>query len=311
LQRDGDSGRWPNFGAYAAFYSFIACANTDDSTLYSPNPYKYVFADFNDDDSANCDPQDLLLAGAGTESAACLSARTIVPALGTNDYRTPDCTGSPNDLVYRSNIRQAGTAVVNCGPGEILDSDDKRCTWNWNFKPTTAHDTGFGSDPEDFFQRSESFDFLVWDAVTKTHIARNLAHNGNTAALESPLQDVDIHLAFKDHEGNNVCTAGDTLTFDVPSKYLGGSSDVVLGGCSTVNFFDNGGSSDWNDEVYVEYKATLSCASSDVDDRDNFPDCYQGDEIHFSVAYTVDDTVNSSRLQRLDPWRTVAKISFP
>ena len=35
-----DSGRWPNFGAYAAFYSFVTCANVDPAAAYSSNPYK-------------------------------------------------------------------------------------------------------------------------------------------------------------------------------------------------------------------------------------------------------------------------------
>jgi hypothetical protein len=293
-----DVGRWPNFGAYAAFYSFVSCAVPDGDENYNNNAFKYVFADFHDD--AGCD------AGT-TETSACLAARTIVPALGTNDYRTPDCDGDPNNLTYRSNIRQAGTAVTNCGPGEILDSDDMRCTWNWNFDPSTAQPNGFGTDAEDFFQRSESFNFLVWDSTTRDRVPRINAHNGGD--LDDPIADLTFSLAFKDHDNADIC-ADAVLTFDLPTKYFSDGTNTVdytVGGTCTgaSEFFINGGTADYNDVAYEAFTKTLVCAAGhNEDDRDSFPDCYQGDEIHFSLSYPAAD----AHTGRLDPWRTVAKI---
>merc|ERR1712050_560416 len=137
------------------------------------------------------------------------------------------------------------------------------------------------------------------------------AHNGNTASLQNPIATVNINLAFKDNGGNNICTTDSTLTFDVPVKYMGGGvNDNIVdmsGGCPVAaEFFTSGASSsDHNDLSYIAFTKALSCASTDHDDRDNFPDCYQGDEIHFELSYTAAD----ANTNRIDPWRTVAKLS--
>merc|ERR1712225_104348 len=97
--------------------------------------------------------------------------------------------------------------------------------------------TGFGSDPEDFFQRSESFDFLVWDETSEDHLTRTHAHNGKDTTdsannLVTPIANVGINLAFRNHGNTNVCTEGDVLTFDVPAKYWVGASNAITKGAA-------------------------------------------------------------------------------
>jgi len=162
--------RWPNAGAFAAFYSFVACANPPHITdeALSPrgqvNEYAMIYSIDSDDALASL---DLGYASFGTQT---LEQRTLVMSQTDSDYRDESC----DTRTFRGNVRQVGNEVTVCGPGQLPDTDNKRCTWNWNYNAHAYSATdGNGSpgwvkpkthegDAEEWFDRNDPHSFDMW-----------------------------------------------------------------------------------------------------------------------------------------------------
>jgi hypothetical protein len=180
--------RWPNAGAFAAFYSFVACANppnwegvafngasvTDDGVSGAiasyVNAYAFIYPERGNDDGIS--EADTALGELGNPEAndpiadmvgdAILADRTVVLSMTDSDYRDENCTGRK----FRGNVRQVGYDVTNCGPGQLPDTDSKRCTWNWNYNAASTNNADanglasytqqvtFENDAEEWFDRN-------------------------------------------------------------------------------------------------------------------------------------------------------------
>jgi len=170
--------RWPNAGAFAAFYSFVACSNppyiaeTDTSVVSGVNRYSIIYnnANQNAETAPDTDPTtNNHYDHYGKEN---LLARTVVMSQSDSDYRDEKC----DERIFRGNLRQVGNDVTVCGPGQLPDTDNKRCSWNWNYQSssdvTVANESGGNawtapnaqnpSDAEEWFDRNDPHSFDMW-----------------------------------------------------------------------------------------------------------------------------------------------------
>jgi hypothetical protein len=269
--------RWPNAGSFAGFFSFVTCANVDTVDYNMDNVYKYVF---HGGPTLACPMTGTALTPA---DQACVTARSVVVSLGQDDFRVEDCDGS-RALTARWNVRQAGTSIVNCGPGTVPD-DAARCSWNWNFNSYDSTDLTGSSvnhpDAESFFGRTAPRDFAPWDSNTNAAFANRLLEEGNPT---SPVGTVTIATTLIDSQTPTPAALGGTVTLDIPSKYV--TSESYTGGTHTF---------------------TLSCVGPPADgSRDAFPDCYQGEEIHYEWTGVADGLSSL----RPDPWATAVAATY-
>lgn len=168
--------RWPNAGAFAAFYSFVACANppyiADPATSagFQVNTASVIYAKKyedlpNYDGNPSTDPlndpasADEAYSNFGSEA---LVERTLVMSQSDSDYRDQNC----DQRTFRANLRQVGDNITVCGPGQLPDTDTKRCTWNWNYN-AASQDIGNSpnvatNDPEEWFDRNNPHNFDMW-----------------------------------------------------------------------------------------------------------------------------------------------------
>lgn len=167
--------RWPNAGAFAAFYSFVSCANpphisetalTDTPTV---NQYSVIYNSGATLTAPNTGSETSQYAHYGARN---LKARTLVMSQSDSDYRDENC----DERTFRANLRQVGNDVTVCGPGQLPDTDTKRCSWNWNYyssnEMAVAND-GDGNawdppspqspfDAEEWFDRNNPHNFDMW-----------------------------------------------------------------------------------------------------------------------------------------------------
>lgn len=183
---------WPNAGAWAAFHSFITCA--DNQFMI----YDLITELGNSGEVTN-------RADRNTPK----QTRDVVHSMFYNDIRH-DYTNAAHgtgDICIRGNLRQVGSKIVYCGPGVIntmahtqsiaIDDtadgdhiggpnnnainnwlntvDYRRCTWNWNFHEgfetimamnadgTEAGVFDIHRDPEHFFERDNPTYQRVWN----------------------------------------------------------------------------------------------------------------------------------------------------
>lgn len=241
----GTSGlRWPNQGAWAGFHSVIACAITSGATGND------VWSGDND----------------------------FVMSVASNDFRqgNSDCTG----MKYRFNVRQIGDKVANCGPGQLPDTDTKRCTWNWNYAITAGND-----DPEDFFDRTDNMIFDTW--------------NDNTGRKRRGVGDG----VYVDHAGAqpNIAAANAAT---VSNKVFSFTFNTYLGAAKTPSgALEPDATKYWN--TLTTNAATLSCITTAGPFRDNFPDCFFGDEVHFTATYTG----SADPQDRISPWLSTVTVA--
>jgi len=256
--------RWPNFGAWAGYNSFVACANKDTGTI-PDNHWLHQGQD-----------------------------RVAVMSVGSADFRSKvdgDCTGTDNWAEYQFNVRQIGKKVTVCGPGELPDTDNDRCTWNWNYNP--SNDNRFGSssgaDAEGFFDRNENLDFSVWSRKRRDAVNRNAeAINGQPVNAAAVLAEPVLTFTFKNYDNAAVSATLTQLSHDA----------------SSTTGFDISGQA-----------VTIKCANGYTDDatnnqRDLFPTCFVGDEIHLKASYKP-DTATSGNRAFISPWFSeVATTNF-
>jgi len=190
---------WPNAGAWAAFHSFITCADN-----------QFMIYDL----IQSVDANGMVLTMANRDTPK--QTRDVVHSMFYNDIRH-DYTNAAHgtgDICIRGNLRQVGTKVVYCGPGVIntmahrqsiaVDADGdhvggpndgatndwlnsvdfRRCTWNWNFHEGFEHiqllnqdftnnaEKFIHRDPEHFFERNNPTYQRVWgmgEAILRGH----------------------------------------------------------------------------------------------------------------------------------------------
>jgi len=248
--RNANSGsttdfRWPNQGAWAGYHSVVTCAQYDTGS----NGF-HVWAS---------------------------NTRDYVMSVSGQDFRqgsSTACTG----LNYRFNVRQVGSAVANCGPGQLPDNDNKRCTWNWNYENSPT-------EPESFFDRTDNLVFETWTRRRRAVVSHANADLQTNAAKGPVLKTVNFAFAFKDGLGNALTTTHVTgLSADA-------SSYVAVTGLS----------------------AAMTCSSghpASTPYRDNFPDCFFGDEVHFDVEYTAPDSNTDKDVRsRINSWLSTVTVT--
>jgi len=253
--------RWPNFGAWAGFNSFIACANKDDSA-----------------DPAI--PTSHWLHGG--------QARVGVMSVGTSDFRSKKegvaCNAAWAEFQF--NLRQIGTEVIVCGPGELPDTDNNRCTWNWNYDASAGYGSSSDTDPEGFFDRNENMDFAVWSRKRRDAVNRDTAAPNQPVNAAANLGEPVFTFSFKNYK-NNAVTA--TLT------QLSDEADANNGFLIATNT--------------VTVKCTNPYTSPTGNQRDLFPTCFVGDEIHLKATYTP-DTTNDGNRAFISPWLSEVTSAF-
>merc|ERR1712127_455057 len=175
------SKRWPNAGAWAAFYSFVTCARSD-YMIYN---------------AATRTRRTVTLTGTGhTENApvspnqsASATHSTINTELN-NDNRMVIVGGWHQDYRHgrgacvRFNLRQVGEYIHYCSDGDEEQFNSKagtslyknptgdtqawsqnkpmRCTWNWNYNELS--NAGSTYDAEAWFDSIDPLHMQVWSA---------------------------------------------------------------------------------------------------------------------------------------------------
>jgi len=185
--------RWPNAGAFAAFYSFVACANPphisgNAAVKADVNYYSIIYNNGVDPDAVG-DPTSAETAYSYLGETI-LRSRTLVMSQSDSDYRDESC----QNREFRANVRQVGNSVTHCGPGQLPDTDNKRCSWNWNYNShsfTGDNDTHNGKttgdggivwkapsaqnplDAEEWFDRNDPHSFDMWSTRKRRAVAND------------------------------------------------------------------------------------------------------------------------------------------
>lgn len=219
--------RWPNAGAFAAFYSFVACANPPHITDEASTPRDQVneFAMI----YSKATEATSIAAGYASYGSETLEGRTLVMSQTDSDYRDESC----DTRTFRGNVRQVGNEVTVCGPGQLPDTDNKRCTWNWNYNAHEYTEGGWvkpkahEGDAEEWFDRNDPHSFDMWSTRKRraTENDRKYAFNmgywgaqqgaegdgtmfgagtpfnsetpSHAAAIQVPITTYDFNLIFK------------------------------------------------------------------------------------------------------------------
>lgn len=222
--------RWPNAGAFAAFYSFVTCANpphiseTDVSAAADVNAYSIIYNNANGVNTAPVTTNHY--AHYGEEN---LRARTLVMSQSDSDYRDEKC----DERTFRGNLRQVGNEVTVCGPGQLPDTDNKRCSWNWNYysssstditvAPVGGHDWVAPSaqdpqDAEEWFDRNDPHSFDMWSTRKRRSVNnRKYAFNAGYWGVQ------------QGDDGNDDATLWDgNLAFDADNAAHGAAIEIPI-----------------------------------------------------------------------------------
>jgi len=252
-----DNVRWPNTGAWAGFYSYVVCVNAGQSPALGANVW------------------------AGGD-------RTVAMSVSASDYRVDtDAACTTKFANFRFNLRQVGTHVELCGPGQLPDGDtNMRCTWNWNYDASANFGSSNANDPEGFFDRSEQMTIDSWTRKRRGAVTRTEGTN-NVAAV---LKQAKFEFEFRDQDGTALTAANQELTSDVDGALM------------TIAFSTAAG------ETH-KIKADMTCTNANSSaQRDNFPTCFTGDEIHFNLAYTPASL--TSLRAAVSPWYSTVTSDF-
>jgi len=176
----GATNRWPNAGAWAAFYSFVTCANAD-YMIYG-KATRTVRTLILDNDT----PANHLTEGGGIGAAA--GDGTALAPVANNDNRMVVVGGWHQDYRHgrgacvRFNLRQVGENIEYCADGDEEEfnaknagtlyknptgdtqawsqNNPKRCTWNWNYNALSSGT----KDAEAWFDSVDPLHMQVWGA---------------------------------------------------------------------------------------------------------------------------------------------------
>jgi len=362
--------RWPNAGAWAAFYSFVTCANSD-YMIYG-DATRTVRTVTLSSTTTHLD-ENIPTGHAPAESATEGDKdSSITLGVRNNDNRMVVVGGWHQDYRHgvgacvRFNIRQVGEHIHYCADGDEEEFNAKnpgstlyknptgntqawsqnkpmRCTWNWNYN--VLSNAGSTFDAEAWFDSTDPLHMQVWetDAVSQAAVekfidepapgAPSTEANGYQAAVVAGTltSNIVINVLIQERprtvngnsQGNWVVptsldmdsdyasasnppasvdptTAGDQPNFpveaflyDQTSKYA--TSQITLE-CKTVSDKYNGGQTGNNGN------------GQNARMRDQFPDCFFGDEIHGQWQWTtgladVDSAANTA------VWRFYAMLN--
>merc|ERR1711876_77432 len=186
--------------------------------------------------------------------------------------------GNAADLKFRFNLRQLGNDISTCGPGTLPDTDtNTRCTWNWNHVANAVYGSSNSADPEGFFDRSDQMVVDTWNRRRRDAVLRNTQLGGSSTVTT---QNVVMTLTFRDNAG--VAITPVSVTPDAGHATASGS--VVTVAC-TGGTIPTGGNQ-----------------------RDAFPVCFQGDEVHVEMVYKPSDTTTHTTL--VNNWWSTVVTSF-
>jgi len=319
--------KWPNAGAWAAFYSFITCSNN-----------QFMVYDLATAVDATT--------GAITVTAANRKKRIAVHSMFYNDIRHDYSNNHHNtgQIHIRGNIRQVGSNVVYCGPGVINTaahdqsiaingnagwlglSSFKRCTWNWNFHEGNTLSTNTAKDPEEWFSRTNPMEHVVWSSGVATD--RGIETNNGFQDHVSPIvESVQFTMTFQDDTDAGPTPGALTRVFSLdaakyftePTKITSNSNVAVGGHAFTFTLFCLQSSLDGNGLQIpnptpangVDNSQANAAGIGDTNNvniRDIFPDCYMGDEIHFNYAITGGTNANNDH--RISAWYSFVDAVF-
>jgi len=225
--------KWPNAGAWAAYYSTVVCAKS--SATFNPAT----------------DPQKSLWT----------TDREYILSVSANDYRRNDdgqnsANCATDATTHRFNLRQVGNNIQACGPGTLPDVGTARCTWNWTYSPG-SYGTSNAGDPEGFFDRSDQMVVDTWNRKRRNALDRSTQLGGNSALVTS---DVTMTVSFKTNDGTAITTTAATADGPQVTATAGATTAVVV-------------------------SCTAGVVPAGGNQRDAFPDCFQGDEVHFEISY--------------------------
>jgi hypothetical protein len=249
--------KWPNAGAWAAYHSFITCAD-ENFMIYD------------------------VAAGiaAGQVNVASSHERIVVHSMFYNDVRHDYANAMMNTgtIAIRGNIRQTGTDVTNCGPGVINTIDNKRCTWNWNF--------GLIDDEEEWFNRDSPQVHAVWKSGLA--VSRNDEGDAHTSMLSDVIEDHTFTFSFQawDSDAGTVSAGTHTMVMDAAKYFSDPDTGKTIDADEhkfVVSMHCLASSLDGTGLQLGSPPAIGDDNTMNI--RDIFPDCYMGDEIHFQ--YTI------------------------
>jgi len=240
-----------------------------------------------------------------------------------------------NGACVRFNLRQVGEHIEYCADGDEQEFNAKnagtlyknptgdtqawsqnnpmRCTWNWNYNSLSSG----SKDAEAWFDSVDPLHMQVWGAgaLDEKFIdepapgAPSAAANGlrDLYAANTLTDNVVINLLIEEKRGNrnNVAVSQayvgpNALEMDGPYASAASLTNFAAGdstpsGFATFDIANNGGST---------AVVTLACqntgkyngrASGAERMRDNFPDCFFGDEIHGQWTWN-----SANALQNID-----------
>jgi len=224
--------KWPNAGAWAAYYSTIVCAKSS-ATFAGTDPQKSLWT----------------------------TDREYILSVSANDYRRNDdgqnsANCATDSTTHRFNLRQVGNNIQACGPGTLPDVGTARCTWNWTYSPG-SYGTSNAGDPEGFFDRSDQMVVDTWNRKRRNALDRSTQLGGNSALVTS---DVTMTVSFKTNDGTAITTTAATAD---------GPQVTATAGAATA----------------IAVSCTAGVVPAGGNQRDAFPDCFQGDEVHFEISY--------------------------
>lgn len=274
---------WPNAGAWAAFYSFVTCA---DGTFMIYDRASAVAGD-----------------GSLTKTT---HARITVHSMFYNDVRHDweNADEHSGSVVIRGNFRQVGSGITNCGPGVIDTGDTKRCTWNWNFLLSSD-----GSDAEDWFERVAPQAHRVWLAGAEQD--RNIEAEAFAGLITEVVSVHSFAVVFQNDAdlGTNAVDTDDTFTLDADKYFTLPAATLTVADGHRFDFNMHCLESDPDGGGTPVAGSTFAALGDDGTSnvRDMFPDCYMGDEIHFS--YVISDG-ESTDDHRLNAWFSYTVFPF-
>lgn len=315
----GTDKRWPNAGAWAAFYSFVTCARSDYMI------YGFATRTLRTVTLATGVPNQENVPASTTYNEPG-SATHLDKAEQNNDNRMIVVGGWHQDYRHgqgtcvRFNLRQVGENVKYCADGDEEQFNAKdtnslyknptgdtkawsqdhpnRCTWNWNYKNLANT-----YDAEAWFDSIDPLHMQVWEvnAVSQTaaekFIDEPLPGATNTAGFQAAVvantltSPVVINVLMQ--ERRRTVNGGTAGTYVDPSNLVMDSSHAVVSALTHFDVGDNPGADHIafdNTSGFSTAKITLSCdtaspkynggTAGSARMRDHFPDCFFGDELH-------------------------------
>jgi len=316
--------RWPNAGAWAAFYSFVTCARSD-YMIYgtATRTFRTVKLDATHAEILPTNPNPAASATQSTKSPT-------VAAFKNNDNRMIVVGGWHQDYRHgqgacvRFNLRQVGEYIKYCADGDEEQFNAKeagslyknptgdtqlwsqnhpqRCTWNWNYNVLTGTST---YDAEAWFDSIDPLHMQVWDSAipnpssqSDKFIDEPAPGATNTGGYQAAVlagtltSDVVINLLIQERRrlvngqaaGTYVQPTGIVMDAGYATASLPATLDPANPGTDfpgTLELFDT-------TSTGTTSKVTLACKAGNYNGgatggarmRDNFPDCFFGDEIH-------------------------------